>query len=91
MAQAIWGDRANGLTQRNALAVDPGRERSIADNLSKAGWSWGGISSMDHEGRQFWVAAAECENAGRFVVRADEKLTAFLELEAAIHRQPERG
>jgi hypothetical protein len=29
----------------------------IADNLSKAGWSWGCISSTDHEGRQFWVAA----------------------------------
>jgi hypothetical protein len=28
----------------------------IADNLSKAGWSWGCISSTDHEGRQFWVA-----------------------------------
>ena len=26
--------------------------------------------------------AAERENAGRFVVRADEKLTAFLELES---------
>jgi hypothetical protein len=28
--------------------------------------------------------AAEREDAGRFIVRADEKLTAFLELEAAI-------
>ena len=35
-------------------------------------------------GRQFWVAAAERENAGRFIVRTDEKLTAFLELESAI-------
>jgi hypothetical protein len=35
-------------------------------------------------GEQFWVAAAEREDAGRFIVRADEKLTAFLELEAAI-------
>src|SRR5215510_1173477 len=56
---------------------------SIADNLSKAGWSLGCISSTDHEGRQFWVAAAERENAGRFIVRADEKLTAFVELESA--------
>jgi hypothetical protein len=30
------------------------------------------------------VAAAEREDAGRFIVRADEKLTAFLELESAI-------
>jgi hypothetical protein len=42
-ARAIRGDRANGLTQRNALGGD----------------------------------------GKRFVVRADEKLTAFLELEAA--------
>ena len=56
----------------------------IADNLSKAGWSWGCISSTDHEGRQFWIAAAEREDAERFIVRADEKLTAFGELEAAI-------
>ena len=56
----------------------------IADNLSKAGWNCGCISSTDHKGRQFWVAAAEREDAGRFIVRADEKLTAFMELEAAI-------
>jgi hypothetical protein len=54
----------------------------IADNLSKAGWSWGCISSTDHEGRQFWVAAAERGDVGRFIVHADEKLTAFVELEA---------
>jgi hypothetical protein len=56
----------------------------IADNLSKAGWNCGCISSTDHDGRQFWVAAAEREDAGRFIVYADEKLTAFLELERAI-------
>ena len=56
----------------------------IADNLSKGGWNCGCISSTDHEGRQFWVVAAERENAGRFIVRVDEKLTAFLEVEAAI-------
>jgi hypothetical protein len=56
----------------------------IADNLKKAGWRCGSISSTDHEGQQFWVVAAEPEDAGRFIVHADEKLTAFLELEAAI-------
>jgi len=39
-----------------------------------------------HDGRQFWVAAAEREDAGRFIVRADEKLTAFVELEVATVR-----
>jgi hypothetical protein len=59
----------------------------IADNLSKAGWRYGCISSTDPEGRQFWVVAAEREDGRRFIVRADEKLTAFLELQAAIHRR----
>jgi hypothetical protein len=57
----------------------------LAGNLSKAGWPCGCISSTNDEGRQFWVAAAEREDAGRFIVRSDEKLTAFLELELAIH------
>jgi len=59
----------------------------IADNLSKADWNSGCISSTNHEGRQFWVVAAECEDAGRFIVRADEKLTAFVELEAAVRKK----
>ena len=56
----------------------------IADNLSKAGWSWGHVSALDSEGRTIWIADAHRDNGKRFVVRADEKLTAFLELEAAI-------
>jgi hypothetical protein len=63
----------------------------IADNLKKAGWRCGCISSTDHKGRQFWVVAAEREGARRFIVNADEILTAFLELQAAIHRQREVG
>jgi hypothetical protein len=57
---------------------------TIADHLGQAGWNCGSISSTDHEGRQFWVVAAEREDAGRFVVHADEKLTAFVELESVI-------
>jgi hypothetical protein len=56
----------------------------IADNLSKADWNCGCISSTDYHGRQFWVAAAEREDAGCFIVRAVERLTAFVELESAI-------
>ena len=58
----------------------------IAHNLKKAGWRCGCISSANDDGQQFWVVAAERENAGRFIVRADEKLTAFLELEAEIRK-----
>jgi hypothetical protein len=53
----------------------------IADNLSKGGWSWGCVSAIDSEGRTIWIADAHRDNGKRFVVRAEEKLTAFLELE----------
>jgi hypothetical protein len=56
----------------------------IADNLTKAGWSWGCVSAVDSNGRVIWVADAH-RDGKRFVVRADGKLTAFLELESAIH------
>jgi hypothetical protein len=55
----------------------------IADNLSKASWSWGCVSAVTSEGRIIWVADAHRDNGKRFVVRADEKLTAFFELESA--------
>ena len=56
----------------------------IADNLSKAGWSWGCVSAIDSNGRTIFVADAHRDDEKRFVVRADEKLTAFVELESAI-------
>jgi hypothetical protein len=54
-----------------------------ADNLSKAGWSWGCVATVDREGRTIFVADAYRDDGERFVVRADEKLTAFVELESA--------
>jgi len=30
----------------------------IADNLSKAGWSWGYVSAIDSSGRKIWIADA---------------------------------
>jgi len=62
----------------------------IADNLSKAGWSWGCVSGVDSCGRTFWIADAPRGNGNRFVVRADEKLTAFVDLKSAI-RAPIRA
>jgi hypothetical protein len=56
----------------------------IADNLSKAGWSWGCVSAVDSRGRTIWIADAHRCDGKRYVVRADEKLTAFVELEAAV-------
>jgi hypothetical protein len=57
----------------------------IADNLSKAGWSSGWVSVVDSQGRTIWIADAHRGDGTRFVVRADEKLTAFVELERAIY------
>jgi hypothetical protein len=54
----------------------------IANRLSKAGWSWGCVSAVDSRGRTIFVADAHRADGKRFVVRADEKPTAFLELES---------
>jgi hypothetical protein len=56
----------------------------IARNLKKRGWSWGYVSAVDFEGRTIWITDAHRDDGKRFIVRADEMLTAFLELEAAI-------
>ena len=56
----------------------------IVDNLSKTGWRWGCVSALDSERRTIFVADAHRDDGKRLVVRALEKLTAFLELESAI-------
>jgi hypothetical protein len=56
----------------------------IADNLSKGGWSRGCVSAIDSRGRTIWIVDAHRDDGRRFIVRADEKLTAFLELESVV-------
>jgi hypothetical protein len=68
----------------------------IADNLKKAGWSLGWVSAVDREGRTIWIVDAHRDDGKRFVVRADGKLAAFLEVESAIfglrlNGQPHHG
>jgi hypothetical protein len=46
----------------------------IADNLSKAGWSWGCVATVDSNGQTIFVADAHRDNGTRFVVQADEML-----------------
>ena len=53
----------------------------IANNLSKAGWSWGCVSAVDSCGRTVWIVDAHRDDGKRFVVHSEEKLTAFLELQ----------
>jgi hypothetical protein len=68
-----------------ALEMPPRKSmRSIANKISKSGWSWGCVSGVDSNGRTIFVADAHRGDGKRFVVRADEKLTAFVELELAI-------
>ena len=57
----------------------------IADNLSKAGWSWGCVSAIDSSGRTIWIVDAHRDDGKRFIVQADEKFSAFMELQRAIH------
>jgi hypothetical protein len=56
----------------------------IADNLSKAGWSWGCVSALDSSGRTIWIVDAHRDDGKRFIVHADEKLSAFLEVDSVI-------
>jgi hypothetical protein len=49
--------------------------------LWQAGWSYGYVSASDSQERTIWIVDAHRDDGRRFVVRADEKLTAFLELE----------
>jgi hypothetical protein len=56
----------------------------IADNLHKAGWSLGWVSAINREGQTIWIVDAHGYGK-RFIVRADEMPTAFVELQRAIH------
>jgi len=41
-------------------------------------------TAIDSNGRMIWIADAHRDDGKRFVVRTDEKLSAFVELESAI-------
>jgi hypothetical protein len=49
---------------------------------------FGYVSALDREGRTIWIVDAHRDDGKRFVVHADELLTAFVELEAAIRQLP---
>jgi hypothetical protein len=56
----------------------------IADKLSAAGWSWGMATATDAHARTLFIVDAHRDDGTRLVVRSDELLTAFLELEKAV-------
>jgi len=49
------------------------------ETIRKAGRRWGCVSAIDSNGRKILIAECAFAATKRFVVRADEKLTAFLE------------
>ena len=56
----------------------------IANRLKKAGWSLGYVSALDSRGHTIWIVDAHRDDGKRFIVRADELLTAFVELERQV-------
>ena len=50
----------------------------IVNKIIKAGWSLGWVSAVDSNGQTIWIVDAHRDDGRRYVVRADEKLTAFL-------------
>lgn len=55
----------------------------IADGLSAAGFSWGYLSFIDSVGRTMFSVDAH-RDGKRYMVHADDLLSAFLELEAQV-------
>ena len=56
----------------------------IADNLHDGGWSLGWVSALDVQKRTIWIVDAHGDGK-RFIAPAGGTLTAFVELERALH------
>jgi len=52
--------------------------------FSRSLWSWGCVSAIDSNGRTIWIVDAHRDDGRRFIVHADEKLSAFVELEREV-------
>ena len=68
--------KVQGITRRSSLTIS-----------AKPVGAWGCVSAIDSNGRTIWITDAHRGDGKRLVVRADEKLTAFIELESAIRRR----
>ena len=56
----------------------------VADRLGKSGWSWGVVAVIGAKGQRIFVVDAHRNDGKRYVIRADDKLSAFLEIETVI-------
>jgi hypothetical protein len=83
-----WGDDATaGPVRYDSNSTNAVSFSSLT--MSRAGWSWGCVSAADYRGRTTFVADAHRGDGRRFVLRANEKLTAFGELESAVRARGE--
>jgi hypothetical protein len=57
---------------------------TVADILHKAGWSLGWVSAVNSNGRTIWIVDAHHGDGRRFIVHADDKLSAFVELQRQV-------
>jgi hypothetical protein len=85
LVQKNRGAQPRCSTERSHVRHNMKHWEIIADNLSRTGWSLDWISAVDSQGRTIWIGDAHRDDGKRFVVHADEKLTALVQLESAIH------
>jgi hypothetical protein len=71
-ARQIYRKKQNG-TGKSSPTISP-----------NTGWILGWVSAVNREGRTIWIADAHRGDGKRYIVRSDEILTAFLELESAV-------
>jgi hypothetical protein len=50
----------------------------------------GWVSAVDSQGRTIWIVDAHRDDGKRFAARAEERLTAFVELQSATRSAPRR-
>jgi hypothetical protein len=60
---------------------------TIADNLKRAGFSLGWVSTLDREGRRIWIVEAHRDGKS-FIVRADGKTEGVSRTEIAAYPDP---
>jgi hypothetical protein len=58
-----WREDANADGLGTVSAEIPKYWEIVADNLSKAGWSWGCVSAIDSNGRTIWIVDAHRDDA----------------------------
>jgi hypothetical protein len=68
--------------RRFIVSSNPGWKywETVADNFHKAGWSLGWVSALDLERRTIWIVDAHRDDGKRFIVRADQILTAVFRI-----------